>query len=85
MIRSFVIATCLAAAIAATVTAAIVAVPKKSAPESITLAPNGDLILGSSASAKIYRAKKGSNKAEVFVDASAEVSMGTARQYKFVQ
>jgi hypothetical protein len=30
------------------------------------------LILGSSASPKIYRAKKGSNKAGVFVDASAE-------------
>ena len=72
MIRSLVIATCLSAPIAATATAATVAVPKKSAPESITIAPNGDLILGSSASAKIYRAKKGSNKAEVFVDASAE-------------
>src|ERR1700744_4259848 len=35
-------------------------------------APNGDLILGSTGSAKIYRAKKGSNKADVFIDASAE-------------
>jgi hypothetical protein len=72
MIRNLVIATCLSASVAATATAASVAVPKKSAPESITIAPNGDLILGSSASPKIYRAKKGSNKAGVFVDASAE-------------
>ena len=71
MTRKFVLATCLAfGAIAAS--AATVEVPKKSAPESITIAPNGDLILGSSASAKVYRAKKGSDKAQVFVDASAE-------------
>lgn len=49
-----------------------VSVPEKSQPESITVAPNGDLILGSAGSAKIYRAKKGSDKAEVFVDASAD-------------
>jgi hypothetical protein len=72
MIRSLVFATCLSAPVAASATAASIAVPKKSAPESITIAPNGDLILGSSASPKIYRAKKGSNKAGVFVDASAE-------------
>ena len=52
--------------------AATVAVPEKSQPESITVAPNGDLILGSAASPKIYRAKKGSDKADVFVDVGAE-------------
>jgi hypothetical protein len=52
--------------------AATVSVPEKSQPESITIAPNGDLILGSAAGPKIYRAKKGSEKAEVFVDVSAD-------------
>jgi hypothetical protein len=72
MIRSFAIATGLSAVLVAVATAATIVVPEKSAPESITIAPNGDLILGSMGSAKIYRAKKGSDKAEVFVDASAE-------------
>jgi hypothetical protein len=49
-----------------------VSVPEKSQPESITIAPNGDLILGSAGSSKIYRAKKGSEKAEVFIDVSAD-------------
>lgn len=49
-----------------------VVVPEKSAPESITIAPNGDLILGSQASPKIYRARQGAAKADVFVDASAD-------------
>jgi hypothetical protein len=52
--------------------AATVSVPDKSQSESIAVAPNGDLILGSAASAKIYRAKKGSDKAEVFVDVSGD-------------
>jgi hypothetical protein len=56
-------------AIAANVT---VTVPEKSQPESITIAPNGDLILGSAGSPKIYRAKKGADKADVFVDVSAD-------------
>lgn len=72
MIRKDIHAACLLALCAAAATAAAVTVPAKSRPESITIAPNGDLILGSSGSAKIYRAKKGSAKAEVFIDASAE-------------
>jgi len=72
MIRNFAIATGLSALVVAVATAATIVVPEKSAPESITIAPNGDLILGSMGSAKIYRAKKGSDKPEVFVDASAE-------------
>jgi hypothetical protein len=52
--------------------AATVSVPEKSQPESITVAPNGDLILGSAGSSKIYRAKRGSDKPEVFVDVSAD-------------
>ena len=70
MIRNLLVAACLSPL--AVATAATVTAPAKSAPESITIAPGGDLILGSSGSAKIYRAKKGSDKAEVFVDASAE-------------
>jgi hypothetical protein len=62
----------LCALIAAVAHAATVAVPEKSQPESITIAPNGDLILGSAGSSKIYRAKKGSEKAEVFVDVAAD-------------
>src|ERR1700722_18028542 len=72
MIRNVAIATGLSSLVVALATAATIVVPEKSAPESITIAPNGDLILGSMGSAKIYRAKKGSDKAEVFIDASAE-------------
>jgi sugar lactone lactonase YvrE len=74
MIRNLTLAICLLpmAAVAATTT---VATPEKSAPESITIAPNGDLILGSMGSPKIFRAKKGSDKAEVFIDAGAEGSV----------
>jgi hypothetical protein len=68
LIRSFAIATGLSALVVAVATAATIVVPEKSAPESITIAPNGDLILGSMGSAKIYRAKKGSDKPQVFVD-----------------
>jgi hypothetical protein len=72
MIRSYIIAACLPALCAAAATAATITVPAKSGPESITMAPNGDLILGSTGSAKIYRAKKASGKAAVFIDAGAE-------------
>jgi hypothetical protein len=72
MIRTFTITICLSAFLAAAATAATIAVPAKSGPESITIAPNGDLILGSTGSAKIYRAKKGTNQPAVFVDASSE-------------
>ena len=72
LIRKFTCAASLCALIAPLANAATVSVPEKSQPESITMAPNGDLILGSMGSAKIYRAKKGSDKAEVFVDASTD-------------
>jgi hypothetical protein len=71
MIRTFVIVACLSAFLPAAAADGI-ALPAKSGPESITIAPNGDLILGSTGSAKIYRSKKGSDQALVFVDASAE-------------
>ena len=71
MIRNCIITACLSA-FSVMAAAATVTVPAKSAPESITVAPNGVLILGSSGSAKIYRARKGAAKADVFIDASAE-------------
>ena len=45
---------------------------EKSSPESLTLAPNGDLIVGSASTPFVYRIKKGTTTPEVFVDASAE-------------
>jgi hypothetical protein len=44
----------------------------KSQPESLTLAPSGDLIVGSASSPFVYKVKKGSTTAEKFIDASAE-------------
>src|SRR5580704_3370871 len=72
LIRNFICAAGWCALIAPAADAATVSVPEKSQPESITVAPNGDLILGSAGSPKIYRAKKGSDKAEVFFDVSAD-------------
>ena len=65
-------AVCMCVAIAPIANAATVSVPEKSQPESITVAPNGDLILGSAGSSKIYRIKKGADQAEVFIDVSAD-------------
>ena len=64
----------LLAACAMGATPTTVTVPDKSQPESITVAPDGDLILGSAASPYIYRATKGADKAKVFVDVSADGS-----------
>jgi hypothetical protein len=72
MIRTSTLAAGLSILLASSAFAANVSVPAKSQPESITVAPNGDLILGSASSPKIYRAKKGADKADVFVDVSAD-------------
>jgi hypothetical protein len=72
VIRRIAFAAGLYSLIAAAAHALTVSVPEKSQPESITVAPNGDLILGSAGSSKIYRARRGSDKAEVFVDVSAD-------------
>ena len=72
MIRHFAISAGLSAMLVTAATAATIVVPEKSLPESITIAPNGDLILGSMGSARIYRVKKGTDKPEVFVDAGAD-------------
>jgi hypothetical protein len=71
MIRDLMFAACLPL-VPAYAMAGTIVVPAKSGPESITIAPNGDLILGSTGSPKIYRSKHGSDKPTVFVDAGAE-------------
>lgn len=44
----------------------------KSSPESLTVAPDGNLFAGSASSPYIYLVKKGATTAEAFVDATAE-------------
>ena len=44
----------------------------KSEPESITVAPDGALILGSASKPVIYRAAKGESEAKIFINAFAE-------------
>ena len=44
----------------------------KSEPESLTMAPNGVLIVGSASSPFVYKVPSGSSTAEKFVDATAE-------------
>jgi hypothetical protein len=44
----------------------------KSQPESLTMAPNGVLIVGSASSPFVYKVPSGSSTAETFVDATAE-------------
>ena len=43
----------------------------KSQPESLTVAPDGVLIVGSASSPFVYRVRPGSSTAETFIDASA--------------
>ena len=50
----------------------VVTTDPQSQPESITVAPDGALILGSMSKPVIYRAAKGATKAEVFIDASSD-------------
>src|SRR6201995_3768027 len=48
-----------------------VTTPTGSDPESVTIAPDGSLILGSAAKPVVYRAKKGESEPKVFIDVSA--------------
>ncbi len=77
MIRITAAAVCLAALFAGAASAADVTTPKNAQPESLTVGPDGTLILGSASSPKIYRAKKGATTAEVWIDVSSEVPKGT--------
>jgi sugar lactone lactonase YvrE len=44
----------------------------KSSPESLAVAPNGDVYVGSAATPFVYRIRKGATTAEKFIDASSE-------------
>src|SRR3984885_2156950 len=50
----------------------ILIIDSKSQPESLTVAPGGKLIVGSSSTPFIYKVRPGSTTVEKFVDASAE-------------
>src|SRR5262245_34804214 len=50
----------------------ILIVDEKSQPESLTVAPGGVLVVGSSSTPFVYKVRAGSTTAEKFVDASAE-------------
>ena len=76
MIRIATAAACLAALIAVPAHAAEVATPPGSQPESLTVGPDGTVILGSSSSGRIYRAKKGATKADLWIDVSREIPKG---------
>lgn len=72
MIRKLLASAALLALSATTALAAEILIQDdKSQPESLTIAPNGDLIVGSASTPFVYKVKKGSNKAEKFIDASA--------------
>ncbi len=67
---------CMTALLALPAQGAEVATPPGSQPESLTVAPDGTLILGSSTSPRIYRAKKGATRAELWIDLSLEIPKG---------
>ncbi len=56
----------------ATLAADILIADAKSQPESLTVAPGGDVIVGSASSPFVYRVRPGSSTAEKFIDASSE-------------
>jgi outer membrane protein assembly factor BamB len=60
------------ASAAAAAPALVVTSDPHSQPESVTIAPDGALILGSASKPAIYRAARGATRAEVFIDASSE-------------
>lgn len=72
MIRKLLASAALLALSATTAFAAEILIQDdKSQPESMTVAPNGDLYVGSASTPFVYRVKKGSTTAEKFIDASA--------------
>jgi len=72
MIRTLSIAACLALTATPSLAADILVHDAKSQPESLTVAANGDLYVGSASNPFVYRVKKGGTTAQVFVDATAE-------------
>jgi hypothetical protein len=72
MIRKLLASAALLALSATTALAAEILIhDDKSQPESMTVAPNGDLYVGSASTPFVYRVRKGSTTAEKFIDASA--------------
>ncbi|MEA2913799.1 MAG: hypothetical protein QOJ15_5880 [Bradyrhizobium sp.] len=69
---------CLAAGLAFSVAASaaepglVVTADPHSEPESVTVAPDGSVIMGSASKPVIYRDAKGATHAHVFIDASSE-------------
>jgi hypothetical protein len=72
MIRLAAACALLALSTTAALSAEVLVGDAKSQPESLTIAPNGDLIVGSASTPFVYKVKKGSSTAEKFIDASAE-------------
>ena len=73
--QQLVVRVALLAALAQVASAAdIVIVDLKSQPESLTVTPDGGLIVGSASMPFVYKVRSGSTTAEKFVDASAEGS-----------
>ena len=54
----------------------VITTPAKSSPESISVAPDGSLILSSASSPRIFRAKPGMAEAETFIDSTADGNTG---------
>ena len=65
-------ALCVLLATSAAASAATVTAPAGTSPESITAAPDGTLILGSSSKPAIFRAAKGESVAKPWIDLSAD-------------
>lgn len=71
MIRALALA-CFALSAGAASAAEILIHDDKSQPESLAVAPNGDLIVGSASTPFVYKIRKGTTAPQVFVDAGAE-------------
>jgi hypothetical protein len=72
MIRFAAACALIALSTTAALSAEIVIADPKSQPESLAVAPNGDVIVGSASTPFVYKIKKGAGTAEKFIDASAE-------------
>jgi hypothetical protein len=72
MIRFAAACALIALSTTAALSAEILIADPKSQPESLAVAPNGDVIVGSASTPFVYKIKKGAGTAEKFIDASAE-------------
>jgi len=75
MKRIFTLLIAILAAVAANADS-VVTTPAKSSPESITVAPDGSLILSSASTPFIHRARPGASVAEPFIDTAADGNTG---------